>query len=424
MIARAWSPMSRRSASQSPVGAAKTYSEPVASIIRSSRSSRLSVATAAAVISARERCAGRPVAACSGRIQMTCRGSSGAIPPPCAAGRTLYLANVTLCERRTRTTILLCEHCLRRVGGTMAVPATEETRYARNGEVRIAFEDLGGAGGEPLLLIMGLAVSRFWWPPGLVDELVRRGFHVVAYDQRDAGQSTHFPDTGAASPIAAVLRRRSPAYTAEDMTDDAVAVLDALGWDSAHLFGHSMGGQLAQRTALRHPGRVRSITSSASLPGDVGRLGAARYVRLGTVARLARMKFPEGHDGDIELAVAATRAIASPAYPADEQEVRRMAERDQVSGVRDTAAQSRQAGAKWHGGRLSQLRVPTLVLHGAQDPLLRPAAARRTAAAIRGARLVIVPSVGHYLPAAVYPQVADEVRALADRAATATPKPG
>src|SRR6266496_3447311 len=205
-------------------------------------------------------------------------------------GRTPYFANAVLCERRTRTIILLCEHCLRRAGGTMAAPATKETRYARNGEVRIAFEDLGGARGEPLLLIMGLAVSRFWWPQGLVDELVRRGFHVVAYDQRDAGQSTHFPDTGAASPIAAVLRRRSPAYTAEDMTHDAVAVLDALGWDSAHLFGHSMGGQLAQRIALRHPGRVRSITSSASLPGDVGRLGAARYVRVGTLARLARMK--------------------------------------------------------------------------------------------------------------------------------------
>ena len=72
---------------------------------------------------------------------------------------------------------------------------------------------------------------------------------------------------------------------------------------------------------------------------------------------------------------------------------------------------------------LSQLRVPALVLHGAQDPLLRPSAARRTAAAISGARLVILPGVGHYLPAAVYPQVADEVRALADRAATAAPKP-
>src|SRR5690242_15078217 len=101
-----------------------------------------------------------------------------------------------------------------------------------------------------------------------------------------------------------------------------------------------------------------------------------------------------------------------------------MAARDQASGVPDTAAQSRQAGAKRHGGRLSQLRVPTLVLHGAQDPLLRPAAARRTAAAIRGARLVILPGVGHYLPAAVYPQVAGEVRALADRAVTAAPEPG
>jgi pimeloyl-ACP methyl ester carboxylesterase len=173
------------------------------------------------------------------------------------------------------------------MGGIMAIPGSGQARYARNGDVRIAFEELGGAGGDPLLLIMGLAVSRFWWPDTLVAEFADRGFHVAAYDQRDAGQSTHFPDAGAPSPLAAVVRRHSPAYTAEDMTDDAVAVLDALGWDSAHLFGHSMGGQVAQLTALRHRGRVRSITSSASLPGNVGSLAAARYVRLGTVARLA-----------------------------------------------------------------------------------------------------------------------------------------
>jgi pimeloyl-ACP methyl ester carboxylesterase len=299
-----------------------------------------------------------------------------------------------------------------------------QVRYARNGDVQLAYEELGGAGGDPLLLIMGLAVSRFWWPDTLVREFVDRGFHVAAYDQRDAGQSTHFPDAKPASPHAAVLRRSSPAYTAEDMTDDAVAVLDALGWTSAHLFGHSMGGQVAQRTAMRHRSRVRSITSSASLPGDAGRLGAGRYVRLGTVARLARMRFPAGREGDIALAVAATRAVASSAYPFDAEAVRRLAERDRVSGVRDTAAQSRQAGAKWHGGRLSQLRGPALVLHGAEDPLLRPAAARRTATAISGARLVIVPGVGHYLPAAVYPQVAGEVRALADRAAAAPSQAG
>jgi pimeloyl-ACP methyl ester carboxylesterase len=288
-------------------------------------------------------------------------------------------------------------------------------RYAQNGEAWIAFEDLGGSGGDPLLLIMGLGVSRFWWPQGLVAELVGRGFHVVAYDQRDAGESTHFPDTGARSPVAAVLRRRSAVYTAEDMTDDAVAVLDAVGWGSAHLFGHSMGGLLAQRIALRHSGRVSSITSSASLPSDVGGFGAARYVHLGLVARLSRLRFPEGRDGDIALGLALARAVSSPGYPFDEAEVRRRVERDVVSGVRDVQAQSRQVGAKWHGGRLSQLRVPTLVLHGAEDPLLRPAAGRDTAAAIEGARLIILPGVGHDLPAALWPRVADEVRALADR---------
>jgi pimeloyl-ACP methyl ester carboxylesterase len=290
------------------------------------------------------------------------------------------------------------------------------TRYARNGATQIAFEELGGAGGEPLLLVMGLGVSRFWWSGGLIGELTGQGFHVAAYDQRDAGESTRFPATGTNSPVAAVLRRRSVAYTAEDMTDDAVAVLDALGWNSAHLFGHSMGGQLAQRTALRHPRRVRSITSSASLPSDTGGLAAARYVHLGMVARMARMRFPEGRDGDIALGLALARLVASPGYPFDEAEARARIERDLVSGVRDTAAQSRQAGAKWHGGRLPELRLPALVLHGEQDPLLRPAAARRTAAAIDGARLVLLPGVGHDLPAAVWPQVAREVRALADRA--------
>jgi len=299
-------------------------------------------------------------------------------------------------------------------------PGPGGTRYARNGDAGIAFEELGGAGGEPLLMVMGLGVSRFWWPPGLVAELIGHGFHVAAYDQRDAGESTHFPATGVGSPIAAALRRRSVAYTAEDMTDDAVAVLDALGWDSAHLFGHSMGGQIVQRTALRHRRRVRSITSSASLPSDTGGLGAARYVHLGLVARMARLRFPEGRDGDIALGLALARLVASPGYPFDEAEVRARIERDRVSGVRDTAAQSRQVGAKWHGGRLSELRVPALVLHGERDPLLRPAAARRTAAAIDGARLVLLPGVGHDLPAAVWPQVAGEVKALADRSAVRT----
>jgi pimeloyl-ACP methyl ester carboxylesterase len=129
------------------------------------------------------------------------------------------------------------------------------TRYARNGGVEIAYDALAGSEGEPLLLVMGMAVSRFWWPAGLCQELAGRGFAVARYDQRDAGQSTRMPDTGGSNPFVALVRKRG-AYTSEDMTDDAIAVLDALGWKRAHIFGASLGGIIAQRIALRHPDRV------------------------------------------------------------------------------------------------------------------------------------------------------------------------
>jgi pimeloyl-ACP methyl ester carboxylesterase len=298
----------------------------------------------------------------------------------------------------------------------LQTPIAEGVRVeTSNGTVRIAYEDLGGAGGDPLLLVMGLGVSRHWWPAGFVSALVEQGFHVVAYDQRDSGESTRFADQQHVHPFAALFRARSP-YTAEDMTDDAVAVLDAVGWDSAHVFGHSMGGLLAQRIALRHPGLIRSIAVSGAMPSDARGLGQLRHVRLGFVLRMSRLRFPEGPEGDVAAGLALGRAIASPAYPFDEAAVRAAAEREAVSGVRDARAQSRQIGATWHGGRLAELTVPALVLHGEQDPVVRPSAARATAAAIPDARLVLLPGVGHDLPRALWRHIAGEVRALADRA--------
>ncbi|TWF81891.1 pimeloyl-ACP methyl ester carboxylesterase [Pseudonocardia hierapolitana] len=292
------------------------------------------------------------------------------------------------------------------------------THYARNGTVRIAYSDLGGAGGDPLLLVMGLGVSRAWWPQGFVFALVEQGFHVVAYDQRDSGESTRFPDEDHVHPFTALFRGRSAPYSAEDMTDDAVAVLDAVGWSSAHVFGHSLGGLLAQRIALRHPGRVRSITVSGAMPSDAAGLSQLRHVRLGFVLRMSRLKFPEGPEGDVAAGLALARAIASPGYPFDEAEVRAAVEREVTSGIRDVRAQSRQTGAPWHGGRLAELTVPALVLHGEQDPVVRPSAARATAAAVPDARLVQLPGVGHDLPRALWPRIAGDVRALADRVAS------
>ena len=290
------------------------------------------------------------------------------------------------------------------------------TQYARNGAVEIAYDRLAGSEGEPLLLVMGLAVSRFWWPAGLAQAFAGQGFAVARYDQRDAGESTRMPDTGGSNPFAALARKRG-AYSSEDMTDDAVAVLDALGWERAHIFGASLGGIIAQRIALRHPGRVLSVTSAMAMPSDVSGIGGGRYVHFGLLARLARAKFPEGRDGDIQLSLMVARETASPDYPFDEDAAREWIEREVDSGPRDTKAQSRQVGAPWHGPKLRDLHKPVLVLHGDQDPILRVSAARATAKAIDGARLVILPGVGHDLPVPLWPEIAREVRQLADRAA-------
>jgi pimeloyl-ACP methyl ester carboxylesterase len=292
------------------------------------------------------------------------------------------------------------------------------TQYTDSGGVRIAFEDLGGAGGDPLLLVMGLGTSRFWWPDGMVDELVRRDFHVVAYDQRDAGESDRVPNQRVGSPLTALLRRPTPAYRAEDLADDATAVLDALGWRRAHVFGHSMGGLIAQRIAIRHPDRVLSLTTSSAVPSDVKGLRVLRYVQLRTVRGFGKLHFPETHEGNIDLGMAVARLLAAPGQAIEECDVKAFVEREEAHGVasfRDAKAQSRQIGAKWSSGGLRQITAPTLVLHGEGDPLLRVRAARDVAAAIPGSELRTFPGVGHFLARESWPGYAAAVRELVDR---------
>jgi len=293
------------------------------------------------------------------------------------------------------------------------------THYADSSGVRIAYEDLGGSGGDPILLVMGLGTSRFWWPDGLADELMRRGFHVAAYDQRDAGESAHFPDDRAGSPLKALLRRPAPAYCAEDLADDAVAVLDVLGWRRAHLFGHSMGGLIAQRVAIRHPDRILSLTTSSAVPSDVKGLRLLRYVRLGTVLGFTRLHFPETDEGNIDLAMAVARLLAAPGQTIDESDVTAFVEKEaehKVASFRDGKAQSRQIGARWSGGGLRQITAPTLVLHGEGDPLLRVRAAHDVAAAIPGSKLRTFPGVGHFIARESWPGYATAVRELAGQA--------
>ncbi len=299
------------------------------------------------------------------------------------------------------------------------------TEWARNGEVRLAFDTVAGTNdGDPLLLIMGLGVSRAWWPDGLCQTLAGHHFSIARYDQRDAGESTHLPPAKTRLPATALIGRRGEAYTAEDMADDAVAVLDALGWESAHLFGMSLGGAVAQRVAARHRDRVRTLTSMSAVPGDAAGLGTLRYIHLPALVRLTRLTFPDTEEGHIQASVAIARFCASPGHPFDEQAARARAEQLPDAGTRDTQAQSRQIGAQWHGPAISTITAPTLVLHGKDDPLIRPRAASAIASRVPGVRLRILPGVGHDIPAPVWHTVAAEVRDLASNSTGPAPSDG
>ncbi len=300
------------------------------------------------------------------------------------------------------------------MAGVTDIDTWSPTTYARNGDVELAYDRLGQRGGTPLLLMMGLAISRFWWPDGLCRALADEGFDVVRYDQRDTGSSTRFGESKRLGPWSMLLGPGPARYTAEDLVDDAVAVLDAVGWERAVVFGHSLGGIAAQRLALRRPERVRGLVTCDAPPSDASGPRALRYLRFGLVARLAVKKYPEGRDGDIAASLAVAKGLASPVNPCDEAAARARIERGLESGPRDMAGLSRQMHARWHGPRLSEVRTPTLVLHGEDDPLVRTSAARAVARAVRGAKLVVLDGVGHDLPPVAWRTVAEETRRLVE----------
>jgi pimeloyl-ACP methyl ester carboxylesterase len=281
--------------------------------------------------------------------------------------------------------------------------------------VELQYETVGDPRGRPLLLVQGLGAQLTSVEDGLCQELAGRGFLVIRYDNRDAGLSTWFDDARPVD-LAAVSGgdHATLAYTLEDMADDAVGVLDAVGVEAAHLVGISLGGMIAQLVATRHPSRVRSLASIMSTTGDraVGRPTPE-------AARVLVAPMPGDRAGYIEQAVANARAIsAGTAFPFDAEAVRKGAARayDRAHHPRGVGRQFAAILAAGDRTRaLGQVRVPTVVVHGELDRVIGVSGGEATAAAIPGARLLRVPGLGHELPPGFWPALADALVEVADR---------
>ncbi|HET6530714.1 MAG TPA: alpha/beta fold hydrolase [Actinoplanes sp.] len=284
-------------------------------------------------------------------------------------------------------------------------------RTAPSGDLRIAYDVAGPRDGTPLLLIMGLGLQMLFWPPGFRQLLTDRGFRVVRFDNRDVGLSTHLHDLGAPPPAAFVFRRWS-GYRIDDLAADACAVLDDLGWDSAHVAGISLGGMIAQTLAGRHPARVRTLTSMSSTPSPrIARPSPRAWPVLLSRSAPDRAAAAQ-HIVDV------FRVIGSPGYPRDEEWLREVAA-ESYDRAHDPDGIRRQLAAILcspdRRPMLRRLSTPALVVHGDSDPLVRPAGGRATAAALRHARFLLVQGMGHDLPAALWNLLTDEITALAGR---------
>lgn len=287
--------------------------------------------------------------------------------------------------------------------------------------IDLYYEDVGDANAPVILLIMGLGTQMIAWPEVFVNGLAAAGFRVISFDNRDIGLSTHLNGAPAPNLIWALAASRfglpvRVAYSLKDMAADAVALMDKLNIPAAHIVGASMGGMIAQIIAATSPDRVLSLTSVMSSSGAPGLPGPSAALRKKMIAK--RPAKPTRED-----AITATvQMLELMSYPDPERapdSFEAMAARSFDRGF-NALGTKRQLLAIISDGsradRLAQVRTPTLVIHGAADPLVPLACSEDIARRVPGARLEIVQEMGHDLPPSKMPHV---MKLIVDHASAA-----
>ena len=268
-----------------------------------------------------------------------------------------------------------------------------------NGDVELYYETFGSADDPTLLLVNGLGSQCINFKVELCDRFVERGFQVVRFDNRDVGLSSHL--------------KGGPKYTVDDMARDGFAVLEAVGADTAHIAGWSMGGMIVQAMAIQHPERILSMTSVMSAPGAIeGQRDPDVIAAFSAPAGTTRDEAAERH-------LAGLRAWGSPAaYDVDRITADAHAAFDRCWDPEGRARQAMAIGSSpSRVEALGRLTVPTLVVHGDADRLVPIEAGRATADAIPGARFEVVEGMGHDYPPQVWDLIVDLIssHALAAR---------
>jgi pimeloyl-ACP methyl ester carboxylesterase len=294
------------------------------------------------------------------------------------------------------------------------MPQFSEERMAPVNGVELCYQEMGDPDGEPLLLIMGLATQMIAWDEGFCGMLAERGFRVVRFDNRDIGRSSRVQAEGIPNVLDLLVGRGEPAYRLRDMAADTVGLIDHLGIESAHVVGASMGGMIAQCTAIGHRERVRSLCSIMSTTGS-RRVGHPSYKTFG----LLLGKPPREREAAIERVVKTFKTIGSPGYPFEEERIRAIAGRSFDRGHSQAGIARQLHAITGSGDRTHQLRkldLPAVVIHGKSDVLVNPSGGRATARAIPNARLKMVEGMGHDLPRALWPTFVEEISCNAARA--------